>query len=97
MRTQSLGQAVFLAVLLTAAWGVAMVVTQDDTEPLQLVLTLPLLFVIILGTMRLSNRLMTRIFPERQPPPPPPPTPPRTERPDHAQRRRRRRGRRPRG
>jgi hypothetical protein len=97
MRTQSLGQAIFLAVLLTGAWGVVMVVTQDDTEPLQLALTLPLLFIIILGTMRVSNRLMTRLFPERQPPPPPPATPPSTERPDHARRRRRRRGRRPRG
>ncbi len=97
MRTQSLRQAIVFAALLTGAWGAVLLFTQDDTEPLDLVLTLPLFFVVILGTMRLSNRVVTRLFPARQPPPPPPPTPPRTERPDHAQRRRRRRGRRPRG
>ena len=97
MRTQTLRQALIFATLLTVAWGAVLLFTQEETEPLDLVFTLPLFFAVIFGTMRLSNRFVTRFFPPRQPPPSPPPTAPSTERPAHAQRRRRRRGRRPRG
>jgi len=97
MRRQSLGQTTAFAALLTAGWGVVLLVTQDDTEPRELALSLPLFFVVIFGTMRLSNRVAARLFQPKPGPPRPPPTAPSSERPDHAQRRRGRARRRHRG
>ncbi|MCY4639005.1 MAG: hypothetical protein OXC94_01500 [Chloroflexi bacterium] len=97
MRRQSLRESLVLSLLLTAGWGVVLQFTESDPDPLSIVQTLLFFFVIILGTMRIANLVLTRIFPPKAPPPPPPPTPPKSERRAHAMRRRGRRRRRPRG
>ncbi len=97
VRRQSLRESLVLSLLLTAGWGIMLQFTQDEVDAGSLVGTLLFFFVIILGTMRIANLVLTRFFPPKDPPPAPPPTPPSSERREHATRRRGRRRRRSRG
>ncbi len=97
MRRQSLRESLVLSLLLTAGWGVVLQFTEDDPDPGGIAFTLLFFFVVILGTMRLANLALTRLFPPKERPPAPPPTPPKSERRAHAMRRRGRRRRRSRG
>ena len=97
MRRQSLRESLVLSLLLTAGWGVVLQFTEEDPDPVGIGFTLLFFFVVILGTMRIANLVLTRFFPPKEPPPAPPPTPPRSERRAHAIRRRGRKRRRSRG
>ncbi|MEX2228854.1 MAG: hypothetical protein WEB13_04355 [Dehalococcoidia bacterium] len=96
MKPQSFRQSLALALVFTAIWAVVTYMLEDEKDLLQTGIWLPFFFIVILFTMRATNRatvMMTRRFGPK-PPPLPEPKAPTTERPEHVNRRRERRRRR---
>jgi hypothetical protein len=97
VRPQSLRQSVTLALVFTLIWGAITYVLGDRPDLVQTAISLPLFFLVILFTMRATNRVTAMMVRRFGPKPPPPPAPkaPTTERPEHVNRRRDRRRRKP--